>query len=206
MHVEVCCGIPEIGEALLSRCGRVGHPDPTTVRVIADIPAGFALQALQTTRTGRDLGGHHRCVVVTFNSNPAYLDVIESYDPHGLVAGTFSSDALAKALGEVAQGRRVVIRPGEPVAYGSLTPRERQILWRVAAGMPYEEVAQALGVSIKTVRAAVSAIYAKTGLRNRSEVTLAFYGLLGQPSPHANGSGSASLVPMARSSPSGSVP
>lgn len=73
-------------------------------------------------------------------------------------------------------------------------------------GMPYEEVAQALGVSMKTVRATVSAIYEKTGLRNRSEVTLAFYGLLGQPSPRAKGSGSAWLVSIAHSPQASSVP
>jgi DNA-binding CsgD family transcriptional regulator len=53
---------------------------------------------------------------------------------------------------------------------GGLTPTERQIAELVAEGRSNKEVAAALFVSVKTVEANLSRVYAKLGLRGRGEL------------------------------------
>lgn len=52
-----------------------------------------------------------------------------------------------------------------------LTPRERQVLDRVAAGYPTREIADALGLSPRTVESHRAAIGAKLGTTSQAEMT-----------------------------------
>lgn len=52
-----------------------------------------------------------------------------------------------------------------------LTPREREVLRHIARGYMYKEVAQSLGISIKTVEAHVSAVLRKLQLSSRHELS-----------------------------------
>jgi DNA-binding NarL/FixJ family response regulator len=72
-------------------------------------------------------------------------------------AGASSSDAsrLAAAERELDQ----------------LTPREREVLRHIARGYMYKEVAQSLGISVKTVEAHVSAVLRKLQLSSRHELS-----------------------------------
>lgn len=57
----------------------------------------------------------------------------------------------------------------------SLLPREQETLYRLAAGQSTEEIAKEMSVAVATVRAYVSRILTKLGLRSRGEaVALAF--------------------------------
>lgn len=71
--------------------------------------------------------------------------------------------------------------PGEEEAFPDLTDRERDILHRIAAGRTNDEIAGELYVSNKTVRNAVSAIYAKLHATGRADAIVkareAGYGL-----------------------------
>lgn len=51
----------------------------------------------------------------------------------------------------------------------TLTPRELDVLWGIAKGLTYAEIAITLGVSSQTVPTYVKAIYRKLDVRNRSE-------------------------------------
>lgn len=51
----------------------------------------------------------------------------------------------------------------------ALTPRELDVLWGIAKGLTYAEIAITLGVSSKTVPSYVKSIYRKLDVRNRSE-------------------------------------
>ena len=59
------------------------------------------------------------------------------------------------------------VAPEEP--FPDLTERERDILDRLAAGRSNDEIATALFVSNKTVRNAVSSIYAKLHATGRAD-------------------------------------
>ncbi|HTD08297.1 MAG TPA: response regulator transcription factor [Solirubrobacteraceae bacterium] len=52
-----------------------------------------------------------------------------------------------------------------------LTPREREVLRHIARGYMYKEVAQTLGISVKTVEAHVSAVLRKLQLSSRHELS-----------------------------------
>lgn len=54
-----------------------------------------------------------------------------------------------------------------------LSKRERQVALYVARGLSNQEMAEKMFVSLRTVKAHLSSIYAKTGMRNRLELGLA---------------------------------
>jgi DNA-binding CsgD family transcriptional regulator len=54
----------------------------------------------------------------------------------------------------------------------SLTPREIEVLFFIAQGLPDREVGRALGISPLTVRNHQRAMREKTGLANRTQLAL----------------------------------
>jgi DNA-binding NarL/FixJ family response regulator len=52
-----------------------------------------------------------------------------------------------------------------------LTPREREVLRHIARGYMYKEIAQRLGISVKTVEAHVGAVLRKLQLSSRHELS-----------------------------------
>jgi DNA-binding NarL/FixJ family response regulator len=81
-------------------------------------------------------------------------------------------EVLARAAALSADG----VRPsrGEPEMRG-LTEREREVVRAIADGMSNAEVAAALYMSEGTVRNHISAILAKLGLRNRTQIAVYYY-------------------------------
>jgi len=62
--------------------------------------------------------------------------------------------------------------PAAPaVLPAGLTPREAEVLGRVAAGLTNKEIAVALGVTVPTVERHVVNLYAKIGARGRADAT-----------------------------------
>jgi DNA-binding NarL/FixJ family response regulator len=59
--------------------------------------------------------------------------------------------------------------PADPLATLGLTPREREILRRVAAGWSNARIAEDLGISVSTASVHVSNILAKLDVDNRVE-------------------------------------
>ena len=81
-------------------------------------------------------------------------------------------EVLARAAALSVDG----VRPsrGEPEMRG-LTEREREVVRAIADGMSNAEVAAALYMSEGTVRNHISAILAKLGLRNRTQIAVYYY-------------------------------
>ncbi|GAA6747232.1 response regulator transcription factor [Thermus brockianus] len=82
--------------------------------------------------------------------------------------------ALAKALEAVARGevwaerKAVAALVGEPFPH--LTPREKEVAALAALGLSNKEIATELGISVKTVKAHLSLVFQKLGVKKRSEL------------------------------------
>ena len=87
---------------------------------------------------------------------------------------------LARALESLACGFRLIPRHASapdtapslaaaPASLTPLSPRERDLLELVAAGLSNKRIARRLGVSINTVKYHLASIFAKLGARTRAE-------------------------------------
>jgi DNA-binding NarL/FixJ family response regulator len=81
----------------------------------------------------------------------------------------FVLDAFAQDAG--ANGADAGRQAAEELELDQLTPREREVLRHIARGYMYKEVAQSLGISVKTVEAHVSAVLRKLQLSSRHELS-----------------------------------
>jgi DNA-binding NarL/FixJ family response regulator len=104
----------------------------------------------------------------------------------GYVTKSISGEELADAVARVAEGDAVFsprlagfvldafadVAPGaEDPELDQLTPREREVLRHIARGYMYKEIAQRLGISVKTVEAHVGAVLRKLQLSSRHELS-----------------------------------
>lgn len=81
----------------------------------------------------------------------------------------FVLDAFAEDRSQAGHVRRLTAEDDRQL--DQLTPREREVLRHIARGYMYKEVAQRLGISVKTVEAHVSAVLRKLQLSSRHELS-----------------------------------
>src|SRR5262249_45408458 len=79
-------------------------------------------------------------------------------------------DALGAGLWAEKTAAELARIPGRTRGSGDLTETERRVAELVAAGRSNREVAAMLYVSVRTVEANLSRIYAKLGVRSRTEL------------------------------------
>jgi len=87
-------------------------------------------------------------------------------------------EALERCIREVAQGQVLIeqrylqslLSANESKAAPVLTPRERQIMRFLLEGLANKEIAAELRISESAVKAALQQLFAKTGVRTRSQL------------------------------------
>ena len=85
-----------------------------------------------------------------------------------------SAEATALSAQWDARGQTSAFYPQVQLSAQFLTPREREVLGRLVQGSSTQELAEAMGVGVATVRSHVQAMLSKLGVRSRLEaVTLA---------------------------------
>lgn len=140
------------------------HPDVDQVRQAPDAPPFVVLAASGTAE----------------HTLPWLAAGVE-----GLLPKTAGLEDLRHALRRVGAGRRYVYPPIAETLVEHLTPegiqlpsldrlsrRERQVFERIARGAESPQIAQELGLSVKTVSTYRSRVLSKLGLRNNAQVVL----------------------------------
>ena len=125
-----------------------------------------------------------RVLVLTSVTEPASASLAVRSGASGVLYKDVDPDALVRAIRSVHDGH-LLLAPeaaGSLVGQGnsggaaggidSLTSREREVLAEIAKGRSNREIARALTVSEKTVKAHVSAVLAKLGVQDRTQAAL----------------------------------
>lgn len=126
-----------------------------------------------------------RIIVVTMFAEPEYLYFTLQGGAAGYLLKNSSSEELVSAI-RMVQGGGTYIHPkmvesltrqlfsssgeGEDVSYKQLTTRELEILQLLAKGHTNKEISEKIYLSIKTVEAHRSKIYAKLGFKTRADL------------------------------------
>ncbi|MFF4037267.1 response regulator [Streptomyces sp. NPDC001816] len=87
--------------------------------------------------------------------------------------GILAPAVTGRLIHTFAQGAPRV--PAATGALGRLTPREREVLLKIASGLTNAEIGAELGVTTGTVKTHVNALLSKLGLRDRVQATILAY-------------------------------
>jgi len=85
-----------------------------------------------------------------------------------LLAPVAASTVLARMRGEAPSDGGAAASPAPP----ALTPRERAVLEQLSRGLGNKQIAAALGITERTVKFHVSAVFTKLGATNRTDAVL----------------------------------
>jgi len=181
------------GGRLVAACGTLDQAmavlqsEPVDL-LITDLrlPDGHGIQGIRRLRAINPQA--EAMVVSALADNEIVIAAIEAGATGYLLKDVGSAD-LIEAIEELRAGRspisssiaRVIVRRlgqrGQAAEEASapcretaaLTPRETEILWGIAKGLTYAEVAEQLGLSRQTVPVHIKSIYRKLQVGNRSE-------------------------------------
>jgi DNA-binding NarL/FixJ family response regulator len=118
-----------------------------------------------------------RVLVLTSATEPSVAAQAVRAGAAGVLYKDIDPDALVRAIRSVRDGHVLLA----PEAVGSLvrgsradtlTPREREVLARIAEGRSNREIARLLRLSEKTVKAHVSSVLAKLGVQDRTQAAV----------------------------------
>jgi DNA-binding NarL/FixJ family response regulator len=129
-----------------------------------------------------ELAGKHRVLVLTSATDPQWAQRALGAGASGVVYKDIDPDALVRAIRSVHDGN-VLLAVGAAASLrggsagrgdwpDALTPREREVLAHITAGQSNREIARALHVSEKTVKAHVSSVLAKLGVQDRTQAAI----------------------------------
>jgi DNA-binding NarL/FixJ family response regulator len=95
---------------------------------------------------------------------------------HHEIARAIQAVAAGEAIFSPAVATRMLAYfatpPATPTPFPELTAREREVLDRIAAGRNNHQIAEQLGLSVKTVANHISAIFAKLQVADRTQAIL----------------------------------
>jgi DNA-binding NarL/FixJ family response regulator len=179
----------------------VGKNKPDVVIAQIDVELHKAKEALSKIRSASP---DSKIVVLTMSDNLRYLQALSKLGIAAYIHKTSSTEELLATVeaasrepGEgnvvVSMPRGLIERMGEgPV--GALTERETEIVVLAARGLPNAQIAEELNLSEATIKRHLANVYAKIGVRSRSEaVRKAFMEQwigLGEITSSADGDGS----------------
>ena len=162
--------------------------EPDVVLLDVHLPGGGGVEILR--RLATEAPGA-KCLALSVSDDPEDVIAVIRAGARGYVTKTIARDELAEAIRRVQDGDAVFSprlagfvldafaggggsaapAPGADPELDQLTAREREVLRHIARGYLYKEIAQRLGISVKTVEAHVSAVLRKLQLSSRHELS-----------------------------------
>jgi DNA-binding NarL/FixJ family response regulator len=155
---------------------------PDLVLLDVHMPDGGGIAVL---RAARSSSPETRILALSVSDSPEDVIALIRAGARGYVTKTISAGELADAVVRAAAGEVVLpprlagfvldafsgpaTQPAD-LDLDQLTPREQEVLERIARGYLYKEVAQMLGVSTRTIETHVSAVLRKLHLSNRHQL------------------------------------
>ncbi len=123
-----------------------------------------------------------RILVLTMHDDPVYIRSAMELGAAGYVNKAAADTELISAIRAVAQGRTFIDAaaaqgtslhprdPASPESHDALSAREREVLKMVARGHTNQQVADTLGLSVKTVESYRARVMKKLGATERAEL------------------------------------
>jgi DNA-binding NarL/FixJ family response regulator len=185
--LEVQDGIEVVGEAGdgPAALAQAAELTPDVILLDLKLPGmdGHAVLAELKAAASTGQQSSVRVLVLTSATEPASASLAVRSGASGVLYKDVDPDALVRAIRSVHDGHLLLapeaagslVRPGNSGGAGgidSLTGREREVLAEIAKGRSNREIARALTVSEKTVKAHVSAVLAKLGVQDRTQAAL----------------------------------
>jgi DNA-binding NarL/FixJ family response regulator len=200
-HAIFRAGVRAELDGLVTILGEAGDVDsavreiteraPDVVLLDVHLPGGGGVEILRRLSTEAP---DAKCLALSVSDDPEDVIAVIRAGARGYVTKTISPTELVEAIRRVQEGDAVFsprlagfvldafANDGSgagpaPVAgavdaeLDQLTPREREVLRHIARGYLYKEIAQRLGISVKTVEAHVSAVLRKLQLSTRHELS-----------------------------------
>ena len=184
--LEVQDGIEVTGEAGdgATALALAAERAPDVILLDLKLPGMDGIAVLGELRTRNNPA---RVLVLTSATEPASASLAVRSGAAGMLYKDVDPDALVRAIRSVHDGHLLLapeaagslVRsagswgPGTPGSgLDALTSREREVLAELTKGRSNREIARALGVSEKTVKAHVSAVLAKLGVQDRTQAAL----------------------------------
>jgi DNA-binding NarL/FixJ family response regulator len=153
------------------------HP-PDVILLDLKLPGVDGIAVLSALKA-RDSAA--RVLVLTSATEPALASLALRSGAAGVIYKDVDPDALVRAIRSVHDGHlllaseaaRTLVRPASPGAgLDALTSREREVLAELTHGRSNREIARALRIAEKTVKAHVSSVLAKLGVQDRTQAAL----------------------------------
>jgi two-component system response regulator NreC len=184
MALEAHADIQVVGEAgtLMEAIEAAARVKPQIVTLDLSMPGPSGVASVQRMRTAAPGA---RIIVVTMHDDPAYVRTAIAMGASGYVNKSAADTELVSAIRAVSRGR-VFIDAGDaatlesilsPGATGkgkspveSLSEREREVLAQVARGYTNRQIADDIGLSVKTVESYRARLMKKLGLKERSDL------------------------------------
>ena len=164
-------GVAASGEELLDR---LAGWRPRVVLLDLLMPGG--IDGIETTRRIVARAADIRVIALTASTDEARMTGVLRAGAAGYVRKDAEPEILLAAVRAVSAGRtyidpsvgRALVSVGEGHAH-DLTPRERDVLRRLAQGEANKEIAAALGIGEETVKTHVGHVLSKLGVENRGQ-------------------------------------
>lgn len=165
---------------------------PNVVVLDLSMPGGGGLRAISRIR---EACRTTRVVVLTMHDDPAYVRSVLATGGWGYILKQSADVDVIRAIRMVQSGRRfvdaavagaVLAELDQEKPQAQLSPREQDVLRYLAEGHSYQDIADRINVSVKTVESYRSRISQKLGFRTRAELVryALMMGLLSQEDSH----------------------